>query len=154
MCSSQLRRGLQNLLESLEAAMLERLRDKQPTVRAYAARVLTRLYQEPDEVQIALWLHISSAVNASPAPLRVMRCRGCSLARRVACCSSVTSCGHPCLESEAARPQVQGLSPALAHTCCLAHSPRQALSRQDAVLPQAVCALRPSSGSNAMVLPA
>ena len=31
--------------------MLERLRDKQPTVRAYAARVLTRLYQEPDEVQ-------------------------------------------------------------------------------------------------------
>ena len=45
--------SLQDLLEALEAAMLERLRDKQPTVRAYAARVLTRLYQEPDEVQTA-----------------------------------------------------------------------------------------------------
>jgi hypothetical protein len=42
----------QELVDGIEAAMLQRLRDKAPAVRAEAAAVLARLAQ-PDEVQTA-----------------------------------------------------------------------------------------------------
>jgi hypothetical protein len=41
--------ALQELVDGIEAAMLQRLRDKAPAVRAEAAAVLARLAQ-PDEV--------------------------------------------------------------------------------------------------------
>ena len=40
----------QDLFEALEAGMLERLRDKQPAVRAHASRVLARIAQPLEEV--------------------------------------------------------------------------------------------------------
>lgn len=42
----------QELVDRIEAAMLQRLRDKAPAVRAEAAAVLARLAQ-PDEVRLA-----------------------------------------------------------------------------------------------------
>jgi hypothetical protein len=41
----------QDLFEALESGMLERLRDKQPAVRAHASRVLARIAQPLEEVR-------------------------------------------------------------------------------------------------------